>query len=88
MIIALVAVPLMAGTVMEKGAWESALHLVRLTAAIPVGAVWITGLAFIGAGLLFMSGWGTEVEEIRLTVTLAMAGLGFGLVILPSASAL
>ena len=97
LIIALVAVPLMAGTVMEKGAWESALHLVRLTAAIPVGAVvggyivrWtgvravcITGLAFIGAGLLFMSGWGTEVEEIRLTVTLAMAGLGFGLVIPP-----
>ena len=97
LIIALVAVPLMAGTVMEKKAWESALHLVRLTAAIPVGAVvggyilrWtgvralcITGLAFIGTGLLFMSGWETEVEEFRLTVPLAMAGLGFGLVIPP-----
>ena len=97
LIIALVAVPLMAGTVMEKKAWESALHLVRLTAAIPVGAVvggyilrWtgvravcITGLAFIGIGLLFMSGWETEVEELRLTVPLVMAGLGFGLVIPP-----
>ena len=97
LIIALVAVPLMAGTVMEKAAWESALHLVRLTAVIPVGAVvggyilrWtgvravcITGLAFIGTGLLFMSGWETEVEELRLTVPLAMAGLGFGLVIPP-----
>ena len=97
LIIALVAVPLMAGTVMEKTALESALHLVRLTAAIPVGAViggyilrWtgvravcVTGLAFIGIGLLFMSGWGTEVEEIRLSVPLAMAGLGFGLVIPP-----
>ncbi len=97
LIISLVAVPLMAGTVMEKAAWESALHLVRLTAAIPVGAVvggyilrWtgvrpvcITGLAFIGTGLLFMSGWETEVEELRLTVPLAMAGLGFGLVIPP-----
>ena len=97
LIIALVAVPLMAGTVMEKKAWESALHLVRLTAAIPVGAViggyilrWtgvravcITGLAFIGTGLLFMSGWETEVEELRLTVPLVMAGLGFGLVIPP-----
>ena len=97
LIIALVAVPLMAATVMEKEAWESALHLVRLTAPIPVGAVvggyilrWtgvravcITGLAFIGVGLLFMSGWETEVEEIRLTVPLAMAGLGFGLVIPP-----
>ena len=39
LIISLVGVPLMAGTVMEKGAWESALHLVRLTAVIPVGAV-------------------------------------------------
>ena len=97
LIIALVAVPLMAGTVMEKAAWESALHLVRLTAVIPVGAViggyilrWtgvravcITGLAFIGTGLLFMSGWETEVDQFRLTVPLAMAGLGFGLVIPP-----
>ncbi len=95
LIIALVAVPLMAATVMEKSAWESALHLVRLTAAIPVGAVvggyilrWtgvravcITGLAFMGTGLLFMSGWETEVEELRLSVPLAMTGLGFGLVI-------
>ena len=97
LIIALVAVPLMAGTVMGKRAWESALHLVRLTAAIPVGAVvggyilrWtgvrevcITGLVFMGTGLLMMSGWETEVEEIRLTAPLVAAGLGFGLVIPP-----
>ena len=97
LIISLVSVPLMASTVMEKRAWESALHLVRLTAAIPVGAVvggyimrWtgvrpacISGLAFMGAGLLIMSSWGTEVEELRLTTPLAVAGLGFGLVIPP-----
>ena len=97
LIISLVAVPLMAGTVMEKPAWESALHLVRLTAMIPVGAIvggyilrWtgvrpvcITGLAFIGVGLLFMSGWETEVSGLRLNMPLAMAGLGFGLVIPP-----
>ena len=103
LIISLVSVPLMASTVMEKGAWESALQLVRLTAAIPVGAVvggyimrWtgvrpvcITGLAFMGAGLLIMSSWGTEVAELRLSAPLAMAGLGFGLVIPPiSVSAL
>ena len=90
LIISLVSVPLMASTVMEKGAWASALHLVRLTAAIPVGAVvggyimrWtgvrpvcVTGLAFMGAGLLVMSSWGTEVEELRLSVPLAVAGLG------------
>ena len=46
-----------------------------------VRAVCITGLAFIGTGLLFMSGWETEVEELRLSVPLAMTGLGFGLVI-------
>ena len=95
LIIALVCVPLMAGTVMEKGGWESALHLVRLTAAIPLGAVaggyvlrrmgvrpvCTTGLVLMGAGLLAMSGWETEVEEFRLTLPLVAAGLGFGLVI-------
>ena len=97
LIIALVAVPLMAATVMEKGALESVLQLLRLTAAIPVGAVvggyvlrragvrsvCIIGLAFMGAGLLVMSGWETQVEEPRLTLPLVMAGLGFGLVIPP-----
>ncbi len=103
LIISLVTVPLMASTVMEKPAWESALHLVRLTAAIPVGAlvggyvlrwtgvrpVCIVGLALMGAGLLIMSSWETEVAEPRLSLPLAMAGLGFGLVIPPiSVSAL
>ena len=95
LIISLVAVPLMAATVMERGAWESALHLFRLTVAIPVGAVvggyilrltgvravCITGLAFVGAGLLVMSGWETEVDQFRLTAPLVTTGLGFGLVI-------
>lgn len=97
LIMALVCVPLMAATIMEKQPLVSALHLVRLTAAIPVGAVvggyilrWagvrpvcITGLVFMGAGLLFMSGWETEVDELRLTLPLIAAGLGFGLVIPP-----
>lgn len=97
LIMSLVCVPLMASTVMEKKAWESALHLVRLTAAIPVGAIvggyilrWtgvravcITGLGLMGVGLLRMSGWETDVPEIELSVPLAAAGLGFGLVIPP-----
>ena len=97
LIMGLVCVPLMAATIMEKRPLESALHLVRLTAAIPVGAVvggyilrWtsvravcITGLLFMGTGLLIMSGWETEVDELRLTLPLITAGLGFGLVIPP-----
>ena len=97
LIMALVCVPLMAGTVMERGPLESALSLVRLTAAIPVGAlvggyilrwtgvreVCIVGLALMATGLLFMSGWETEVGELRLTLPLVAAGLGFGLVIPP-----
>ena len=97
LIMSLVCVPLMSNTVMENETWESALHLVRLTAAIPVGAVvggyilrWIdvravciTGLVLMAVGLLFMSGWETDVGEIRLTVPLVAAGLGFGLVIPP-----
>ena len=97
LIMALVCVPLMAGTVMERGPLESALSLVRLTAAIPVGAlvggyilrwtgvreVCIIGLALMATGLLFMSGWETEVGELRLTLPLVAAGLGFGLVIPP-----
>ena len=97
LIMALVCVPLMAATVMGRNVWESALHLVRLTAAIPVGAVvggyilrWtgvravcMTGLVFMGTGLLIMSGWETEVDELRLTLPLVVAGLGFGLVIPP-----
>ncbi len=97
LIIALVSVPLMAGTVQEKSALESVLQLLRLTAAIPVGAVaggyvlrWagvrsvcITGLVLMGTGLLFMSTWQTQVAEPRLTLPLISAGLGFGLVIPP-----
>lgn len=97
LIIGLVAVPLMANTVMEKETWESALHLVRLTAAIPPGALiggyimrWtgvraatITGLVLIGVGLIFMGGWEAEVGQFELTAPLITAGLGFGLVIPP-----
>ncbi len=97
LIIGLVAVPLMANTVMEKETWESALHLVRLTAAIPPGALiggyimrWtgvraatIVGLVLIGVGLIFMGGWEAEVGQFELTAPLVTAGLGFGLVIPP-----
>ena len=97
LIMGLVCVPLMAATIMEKSPLVSALHLVRLTAAIPVGAlaggymlrwtgvrpVCIAGLLFMGAGLLVMSGWERQVDELTLTLPLLAAGFGFGLVIPP-----
>ncbi len=97
LIMSLVCVPLMATTVMEKGALESALHLVRLTAAIPVGAllgghvlrfmgareVCVAGLVLIGTGLLYMSGWEVDVSGLGLTLPLVAAGFGFGLVLPP-----
>ena len=97
LIIALVSVPLMAQTVMNKDEWESVFHLLRLTSTIPVGAIlggyilrWgglrlvcVAGLALIGSGLLVMSGWGAEVGGLHLTLPLVSAGMGFGLVIPP-----
>ena len=97
LIMSLVCVPLMATTVMEKEALESALHLVRLTAAIPVGAlvggyllrwrsvrsVCIVGLGMVSVGLMFMSGWEADAGGLGLTLPLVVAGFGFGLVIPP-----
>ena len=41
------------------------------------------GLVMAAAGLFLVSGWGLEVDEPQLTLHLAVAGLGFGLVIAP-----
>ncbi len=97
LIIALVTTPLMANTVMGRDAFTGALWLLRLTAAIPVGAivgglllgrlgaqpVTIAGLLLTAGGLYLVSGWGLDIGEPELTVHLAIAGLGFGLVIAP-----
>ena len=91
LIMALVCVPLMAATVMEKNAWESALHLVRLTAAIPVGAVvggyilrWtgvrevcITGLGLMGNRLAVDERLGDGCWGIK--ANLAPGGGGAGI---------
>lgn len=97
LIIALVTTPLLANTVMGKDPLTGALWLLRLTAAIPVGAIagglllgWlgarpitIAGLLLIAGGLYLVSGWGLAIAEPPLTLHLAAAGLGFGLVIAP-----
>ncbi len=97
LIIAMVTIPLMANTAMALTPLEGGLRLMRLTAAIPVGALaggfacrWvdyripaIAGLVFAAVGFLLMNGWEAEVEEPALTLHLAIAGFGFGLLIAP-----
>ena len=97
LVIALVTVPLMANTVMGKDPFTGALWLLRMTAAIPIGAVAgglllsrvgnrpviAAGLLSIALGLFLVSGWPLDVSEPELTMHLLLAGLGFGLVIAP-----
>lgn len=97
LVIALVTVPLMANTVMGKDPFTGALWLLRMTCAIPVGAVVggvllsrvgnrpviATGLLLIAFGLFLVSGWPLDVTDPQLTLHLVAAGLGFGLVIAP-----
>jgi len=97
LIIAMVTVPMMANTIMGRDPFTGALWLLRLTGAIPVGAVlggWllskvgvrsitVTGLALTALGLFLVSNWQIGVSEPDLTLHLAMAGFGFGLVIAP-----
>ena len=97
MIITMVTIPLMANTVMGKTPIDGAFWLLRLTAAIPVGAiigglflrragtrgVTVAGLCLVAMGLWLVSGWDLGVDDPELTWHLAVAGFGFGLVIAP-----
>ena len=93
LIIAMVTVPLMANTVMGKDSLTGAMWLLRMTAAIPLGAllggkllelagirpVTAAGLGLTALGLFLVSTWGLNVSEPWLTLHLVIAGLGFGL---------
>ena len=97
LIIAMVTVPLMANTVMGKTPLTGAMWLLRMTGAIPLGAVvgglvlgragirpvMVAGLGLTALGLFLVSGWDLGVGEPQLTLHLVVAGLGFGLVISP-----
>jgi EmrB/QacA subfamily drug resistance transporter len=100
LIIAMVTVPLMANTVMGKEPFAGALWLLRMTGFIPAGAVlggWllpaigirtvtVAGLALTALGLFLVSTWPVSIAEPQLTLHLAIAGSGFGLVIAPIAT--
>ena len=93
LIIALVTVPMMANTVMGKEPLTGAWWLLRMTVAIPIGAViggyllrligirpvTIAGLGLAALGLFLVSTWELDVAEPWLTLHLMVAGFGFGL---------
>ena len=97
LIIAMVTIPLMANTVLQKSALEGGLALMRMTLAIPVGAALgglacqrmdiriptTFGLTLIALGFGLMSSWGTDIADPAMTLHLATAGLGFGILIAP-----
>jgi MFS family permease len=95
----MVTVPLMAAAVFGKSPLEGGLQLLRMTIAIGVGALIggyvtqrfgsripaITGLLVTTLGFLLLSSWTMDIAEPMLTIHLAIAGLGLGLLISPIA---
>ena len=57
-----------------------------LLGRVGVRPVTLAGLAMAAAGMLLAAGWDLEVADPELTLHLALAGFGFGLVITPIVS--
>lgn len=104
LIAALVDIPVFARiTVYDDSQLDAALVLVRLLAALPVGAIaggWLlsrissaalaaTGMALAAAGFVWMAQWDrTSLESWWPTIPLVLCGFGFGLAIAPVNAAL
>ncbi len=101
LIVAMVDVPLYAATILSLSAAAGGLLLTRLTAFIPVGAILggvvaqrvglgppaALGYAIAALGLGIMATWGTMPGDSLLWGSMAVAGLGFGMLIAPLATA-
>jgi MFS family permease len=97
LIVAMVNVPLFTNTVLGDSALDGGLNLMRLTVALPVGALvggMLThragnavtaglGLVCAAAGFFGMATWDDDPGFVLLTAPLLLAGLGFGIVIAP-----
>ncbi len=93
LIIAMVTIPLMANTVMERDPLTGGWWLLRLTGASAMGALlggWllnfvgnravaISGLLISATGLALVSTWDLDITEPWLTLHLCIAGVGYGL---------
>jgi EmrB/QacA subfamily drug resistance transporter len=99
LIIGMITVPLMAASVFAKSPLEGGLQLLRMTIAIGIGAIVggyvtqrfgaripaIIGLLITTLGFLLLSSWTIDIAEPMLTIHLAIAGLGLGLLVSPIA---
>ena len=97
LITVMVTVPLMANTVLGLSPLDGGLMLLRMTVAIPFGAIaggllvqkvgarWpaIAGFVLVALGLAAMSQWDIDIGEPLMTIHLAISGFGFGLLIAP-----
>ena len=97
----LISVPLFVNLVLAESPLDGGLTLLRLTAAVPVGALaggWLAGrgwgreTAVVGmwlaaAGFLVMLAWDADLSEVQRSLPQVIAGLGFGLVIAPLGAA-
>ena len=97
LIITLVTIPLMVNTVLSGTSLEGGLILLRMTIAIPIGAIiggWLSktfdlrltacfGLISCATSLFFMSQWTVSINDPTMSLHLLMAGFGFGLIIAP-----
>jgi EmrB/QacA subfamily drug resistance transporter len=97
LIVAMVNVPLFTNIVMGGSALDGGLNLMRLTIALPFGALaggyvatrygynagCALGLACVGIGFVGMSAWDSDPGFVAMTAPLLVAGFGFGLVIAP-----
>ena len=101
LIISMVTLPLMANTLLNMTPLDGGLMLMRMTVAIPVGAVIgaiilkyyghrtpiVIGLALTSFSFYLMSNWGLDYPNYETTLHLLVLGFGFGLVIAPISSA-
>ncbi len=101
LIAALIAVPLFANLVLRESALSGGLTLMRLTVAVPLGAlagglgasrfglspVASVGMLTAAAGFLGMALWTDQLGELGRSVPLLVGGFGFGLVIAPLSAA-
>jgi MFS family permease len=101
LITALMGVPLFVNLVLTEGALEGGMTLMRLTVAVPLGALaggWVAGriglraTASLGCFLVAMGfaglqGWDRSLTEAMRSIPQLVGGFGFGLVLAPLSAA-